>query len=106
MGLYRIVYIYALYVHKHTTCFPISCKIYAIIHIPIDGSDYYGIEHFLEFQAGLSAGDSSCVDITIHDDQIKEKNESFVFALCAEGEEDVEIYYRFADVHIIDDDCK
>ena len=51
-------------------------------------------------------GDSSCVDIAICDDQIKEKNESFMFGLCAKGDKDIEIYYRFADVHIIDDDCK
>ena len=73
------------------------------IHIPIGVSDYEGMECF---QAGSSMGDSSCVDIAIRDDQIKEKNESFVFGLCAGEDKDVEICYRYADVHIIDDDCK
>ena len=74
--------------------------------LPIDVRDYEGMLNILEFQAGSSMGDSSCVDIAIRDDQIKEKNESFVFGLCAGGDKDVEIFYRFADVHIIDDDCK
>ena len=69
-----------------------------------DGTDYKARVCQLTFDSGSTAGDTSCVDIVIIDDDVKEANESFIFALCAGGDDDVHIDDFHADVHIWDDD--
>lgn len=86
----------------------IDCKhkdIMCLTFLLIDESDYESSFGVLKFEAG-SWGDSSCVDIVIVIDDVKEKNETFVFAICEGGDKDIDICYNFADIHIIDDDCK
>ena len=48
----------------------------------------------------------SCVYIDIIDDEYKEDNETFVFALCAGGDDAVHIDDFYAPVYIYDDDSK
>ena len=60
----------------------------------------------MKFLSGSTTGDKQCVNITIIDDNYKEENESFVFAICAGGEESVHIDDFYANVYIIDDESK
>lgn len=49
-------------------------------------------------------GNTSCTEIDIINDNVKESNESFVFALCAGGDESVHIDDFYADVYILNED--
>ena len=60
----------------------------------------------MSFESGSTAGNVDCVDIGIIDDDCKERNESFVFALCAGGDPSVHIDDFYSDVYIIDNDGK
>ena len=71
-----------------------------------DGTDYYGSTCRLTFESGSMDGAAECVDIDIIDDDYKEENESFIFAICAGGDPSVHIDDFYADVYIIDDDCE
>ena len=76
----------------------------------IDESDYESSSGELTFEASFGnlseVGDSECVDVVIVNNDIKEYNESFVFAICSGGDDDVEICEREANVLIIDEDSK
>ena len=69
-----------------------------------DYTDYEGRMCRLTFESGSMSGAVDCVDIEIFDDDYKEENESFVFALCAGGDPSVHIDKLYADVYIIDED--
>ena len=72
----------------------------------LDSSDYEGRMGRLSFESGSTAGTVDCVDVGIIDDVCKERNESFVFALCAGGDPSVHIDDFYSDVYIIDNDGK
>ena len=76
----------------------------------IDESDYGSISCELTFEASFGdlsgVGDSECVDVVIVNNDIKEYDESFVFAICSGGDDDVEICEREANVLIDDEDSK
>ena len=76
----------------------------------IDESDYGSTSGELTFEASFGdlsgVGDSECVDIVIVNNYIKEYDESFVFAICSGGDDDVEICEREANVLIDDEDSK
>ena len=75
-----------------------------IILCSSDYTDYEGRVCRLTFESGSMSGAVDCVDIEIIDDDYKEENESFVFALCAGGDPSVHIDNFYADVYIIDED--
>ena len=62
----------------------------------------------LTFGPGNSTGDVDCADITIINDDYKEENESFTFAICPDDDAAHLLGpdSAFADVYIIDDDSK
>ena len=60
----------------------------------------------MKFSSGSVAGDEQCVEIVIIDDDCKEDNESFVFAICAGGDPAVHIDDFYSNVYIIDQDGK
>ena len=76
----------------------------SIILCSSDYTDYEGRVCRLTFESGSMSGAVDCVDIEIIDDDYKEQNESFVFALCAGGDPSVHINNFYADVYIIDKD--
>ena len=80
------------------------CDLLQPTHLSIDGADYVGNMGQLTFESGSTAGDVDCVDIGIINDECKERNESFVFAICAGGEPFAHIDYFFADVYIVDEE--
>ena len=74
---------------------------------PIDGNDFDGVLSILTFEPQDIVGDMECVRIDIIDDDYKEDNESFTFAIRAEDDSDIVHINDFsADVYIIDDDGK
>ena len=82
------------------------CDLLQPTHLSIDGADYVGNMGQLTFESGSTAGDVDCVNIGIINDACKERNESFVFALCAGGEPFAHIDAFFAGVYIVDEEGK
>ena len=54
--------------------------------------------------SGSNTGDTQCVDVSIINDDCKEKNESFILAICALGDASVHILEFFTHVYIVDDE--
>ena len=69
-----------------------------------DIADYVESSGRLTFESGSVAGDVECVDIGIIDDDCKEDNETFAFALCAGGDPSIHLGDFDADVYIIDNE--
>lgn len=68
------------------------------------GRDYVGVLEVLTFGVSSYNGDTQCVNISILDDAIFEKNENFYVHISSEV--DVEIHQQYAPVYIIDDESK
>ena len=79
---------------------------FIIIFTVVGSEDYEGRTSYVKFSSGSVAGDEQCIDIVIIDDNCKEDNESFVFAICAGGDPAVHIDDFYSNVYIIDQDSK
>ena len=72
----------------------------------LDPDDYQGSASFITFVSGSTTGDREYVNIVIVDDDFKELNESFVFAICAGGDASAHIDDFSANVYIVDEESK
>ena len=77
--------------HKHSTC-------------DTDGTDYESSEGYLIFEEGSSSGSVQCATVPIVNDEVKEDNESFTFAISAGGDGDIVLGRTRTEVYIVDDD--
>ena len=69
-----------------------------------DGTDYESSEGYLVFEGGSSSGSVQCATVPIVNDEVKEDNESFTFAISAGGDGDIVLGRTRTEVYIVDDD--
>ena len=56
------------------------------------------------FEGGSSSGSVQCATVPIVNDEVKEDNESFTFAISAGGDGDIVLGRTRTEVYIVDDD--
>ena len=87
--------------------FPFMRPLYdKMVVLILDPDDYQGNASYVTFVSGSTTGDRQYVNIVIVDDDFKEKNESFVFAICAGGDASAHIDDFSANVYIVDEESK